>query len=328
MECDKIQGHLSAYIDNALSPAEKGSIDSHLKSCPKCRKSLADLEMTINSIKRLGEIIPPPWLTQKIMTRVKAESEPAKKNLWQKLFYPLHIKLPIEAVGFFLIALTALYIFKSMEPELKTVVAPPEETVSEYTSKGKESILPKKSKKPSETPALTSSKEDKTAAAPPLPQKSSPLTAPLSEQPVYDQETVREEHAMERMAPEKNMLMKTAPAPAGLSAPTESKQEHAPQAAGKIISGLQEKEDISISFKADRPDKAESDIKEILSDLGGRVVKEETTSDTLIIIIQLGSDKLRPLMQKLKMLGYIKEKTPTPMSDKDQVLIKITVSKP
>ena len=93
MECDRIEEQLSAYLDDALSPAEKGLIDDHLKSCAQCRKSLADLEMTVRSLKSLEEIIPPPWLTQKVMTRVKAEAELKKNNLWQKLFYPLHVKL-------------------------------------------------------------------------------------------------------------------------------------------------------------------------------------------------------------------------------------------
>ena len=174
-------------------------------------------------------------------------------------------------------------------------------------------------------------------------------------------------------APEKNMLMKSAPSSARLSAtdglllrPSEKphtspspaspplkggeifqpsplegegkgegallmnpsvKQERAPQAAGKIISGLSEKEDISLSFKAGDIDSAKRELEEVLSDLGGKVVREEPTSDTLIIIGELGSDKLLPFMQKLKTLGYVKERTPTPISDKDRVLIKITVSR-
>jgi len=41
-----------------------------------------------------------------------------------------------------------------------------------------------------------------------------------------------------------------------------------------------------------------------------------------------GPDKLLPFMQKLKTLGYVKERTPKPMSDKDRVMIRIKVSKP
>jgi len=328
MGCDKIQEQLSAYLDDALSPAEKETIDNHLRSCLKCRKALADLEITVSSIKGLDEIIPPPWLTQKIMTSVKAEAERKKRSLLQKLFYPLHIKLPLEAVGIFLVAITALYVFKNMEPELKTRITPSEETVSEYAEKGKARQLRPKVKKQSQSPGGMSSNKDETAAGSPSHQERGQLPAPLSEQFIYDKKPpVKEKYSEELKAPEKNMLMKSAPSPAGLSAPDELKQERAPQAPGKIISGLSEKEDISLSFKAIDIDSAKRELEEALSDLGGKLVKEEPASDTLIIIGELGSDKLLPFMKKLKTLGYVKEMTPTPMSDKDRVLIKITVSR-
>ncbi len=329
MVCDKIQEQLSAYLDEALSPAEKGIIDEHLRSCPKCRKALADLEMTVSSIKGLDEIIPPPWLTQKIMTRVKAEAERNKRSLLQKLFYPLHVKLPLEAVGIFLVAITALYVFKSMEPELKTAMAPSEETVSKYAEKEKARKLRPKVNKQSQSPAqISSNKNEATKRAPSL-QERGQLQAPLSGQSVYDKgPSVKEKPSEELKTPEKNMLMKSAPSPAGMSAPDQLKQENTPQAARKMISGHSEKEDISLSFKAGDIDSAKRELEEVFSDLGGRIMKEEPDSDTLIIIGGLGSDKLLPLIQRLKTLGYVKEKTPTPMSDKEQVLIKIIVSRP
>lgn len=328
MQCDKIQEQLSAYLEDALSPAEKGIIDDHLRACPKCRESLADLEMTISSIKGLDEIIPPPWLTQKVMTRVMAEAKLKKRSLLQKLFYPLHIKLPMEAVGIFLIAITALYVFKSMEPELKNVAAPSEETVSEYAPKGKPLKPGPKVKRQSQTPDVALSKKDERVSGAPSLQESGKSPAQLPEQFMYDKEQpVKEKRTEAQEVPEKQMLQKSAPAPAGPSAPEGLKQEHAPQAAGKTASGLSEKEDISLSFKVRDIDSAKRAMEEVLSDLGGRVVREKPTSDALIITGELGSDKLLPLMQKLKTLGYVKEKTPTPMSDKDRVLIKIAISR-
>ena len=327
MECDRIQEQLSAYLDDTLSSAEKSIIDSHLKSCPKCRKALADLEMTMRSIKSLEEIIPPPWLTQKIMTRVKAEAELTKKSLWQKLFFPLYVKLPIEAFGAFLIALTALYVFKSMEPKINTVTAPSEKTISEYAAKEKGSTPGIEAGKPSQSPIVTRSKKEETAAGAPSQPESSPLPAPPAEQPMLDQgPPVKEKRAEALKSTERDMLMKSAPAPAGLSAPTELKQELAPQGAGKIMSGLPEREDISISFKAGDIDSAGRDIKEVLSKLGGRFIREEPASDTLIITAELGPDKLQLFTDRLKKLGPVKEKTLRPLAGKDVVLIKITVS--
>ena len=183
MECEKIQGRLSEYLEDTLSSAEKAVIDSHLKSCPECGKALADMETTVRSLKGLEEIIPPPWLTQKIMTRVKTEAELSKKSIWQKLFYPLHVKLPMEALGLFLIALTALYVFKSMEPEIRTVTAPSEENVSEYTAKEKDTTPRTEAGKPSQPPIVTRPKKDETEIGSPSLQESGPLPAPSAEQP-------------------------------------------------------------------------------------------------------------------------------------------------
>lgn len=202
MECDKIQEQLSAYLDNALSTAEKSVVVDHLSSCPKCRKALTDMKMTVSSVKGLDEIIPPPWLTQKIMNRVKAERKLTKKNLWQKLFYPLHIKLPIEAVGIFLVSITALYVFKSMEPELKSVMAPSEETVSQYTAKRENRESVPDIKKQSQSPGVTLSKKDETASGAPSIQESSPLPQTLPEQFMYEKETpVREKRTEMQEAP-------------------------------------------------------------------------------------------------------------------------------
>ena len=327
MECDRIQEQLSAYLDDTLSSAEKGIVDKHLNSCPECRKSLADLETTVRSIRGLEEINPPPWLTQKIMTRVKAEAEPAKKNLWQKLFYPLHVKLPIEAFGAFLIALTALYVFKSMEPKINTVIEPSEKTVSEYAAKEKAATPSTEAVKPSKEPIVTRSKQEETAAVPPPLQKRSPVPAPPAEQPEFDQGLpVKEKRAESRKSVERDMLMKSAPAPAALSGPNAASQEGAAQVAGKMMSGLPEKEDISIAFKAADIDSTKRDIEEVFSRFGGKVIQAGPVSDTLIITGELGPDKLQQLMDKLKTLGSVKEKTLRPVAGKDLLLIKITIS--
>ncbi|MFZ2197507.1 MAG: DUF2275 domain-containing protein [Thermodesulfovibrionales bacterium] len=327
MKCDKIQEQLAAYIEDALSPAEKGIIDDHLMACPECRKALADLEMTISSIKGLDEISPPAWLTQKIMTRVKAEAERKKRSLLQKLFYPLYIKLPIEAIGIFLVAITALYVFRNIEPELKSVAVPSEDTVTEYTPREKTRKSGPKIKRQSQPPAVALSKKDEAASDAPSLQGSGQPSAPLPEQFMYDKESsVREKRTEVQEVPEKKMLQKGAPAPAGMSAQDGLKLERAPQAAGKIASGLSEKEEISLSFTVSDIDLAKKELGEALTDLGGKVVREERASDALIIIGELGSDKMLSFMKELKTLGYVKERTPTPMSDKDRVLIKITVS--
>jgi hypothetical protein len=120
MKCSNIQEKLSAFSEGILSQEEKLLVEKHLKSCEKCIESLADLEKTREYIKNLDDVVPPQWLTQKVMTRVRKDVKP-KKGILQKLFYPLHIKLPIEAVATILIAVSTIYIFKTIQPDINSV---------------------------------------------------------------------------------------------------------------------------------------------------------------------------------------------------------------
>lgn len=328
MKCSKVRKKLSAYIDDALSPAEKNIIAKHLRSCPKCRKTLSDTEMTISTIKGLEEIIPPSWLTQKIMTKVKSEAKGDKNSLLRKLFYPLHIKLPIEAVGIFLVAITALYVFRTMGPELKTSLPLSEEKAPKYVEKEKSGNPRQITKKESHISGKISSNKDETAPGPASPRESGRLYESLEGKNGFNERPhINEKYSEEPKTPEMNMSVKSSPSPSVLPN-GELKQESMLQKAGKTVSGFSEKEDISLSFKAADMVSVKKNIKDILSGLGGRAVKAESSSESIFILTELSSDKLSPLMQKLKTLGYVKEKMPTPMSEKDHVLIKITVSRP
>jgi hypothetical protein len=329
MECDKIQEQLSAYIENTLSPAERQRLDEHLKSCPSCAASLSDLEKTLHYLQGLDEITPPAWLTQQVMSRVKTESERAQKSLWKKLFYPLHIKLPLEAAGIVLIAITALFVFKSIEPEIKTVMAPSKETVTEYGVREKDLPPAAEPQKSSQPPAVTRPKKDETNIVVTSPREGKSLPAPASEPFMYDKEqAVKETPEEEFESPKKKISRSAAPPAAERSADIELKQEPARRTPGLAMSRMPEKEDISLSFKAGNIDTAKGDIKKTFSDLGGRLIKEDLSLDTMIIVGELSSDKLSLLMERLKTLGYLKERTPTPLSDKNRILIKITVSAP
>ena len=122
MECNDIQEKLSDYMEAVLSAEDKVLIDEHLKGCQKCREALADLKMTMEHIQSLDEVQPPAWLTQRVMARIREEAE-AKKGILHRLFYPPHIKLPIEAVAVIAIALVSVYIFKAMQPEMQLAKA-------------------------------------------------------------------------------------------------------------------------------------------------------------------------------------------------------------
>jgi hypothetical protein len=107
---------LSEYLDGLLDAEEKAYVEEHVASCPDCAATLAELEKTLGHMRTLDEVEPPPWFAEKVMKRVHGEA--AKRSLLRKLFFPLHIKVPAEALALVLVAIVAVYVFDAMRPEM------------------------------------------------------------------------------------------------------------------------------------------------------------------------------------------------------------------
>jgi len=123
MKHDDIRHMLSEYIDGAVKPKQKAVIESHLKSCAECRNALAELNKTIEYIKKVEEVDSPAWMTQKIMAKVRAEAQ-QKRSFFHRLFYPLASKLPIQAVAVLFLAVTVFYIYQNVNQTEKYAEAP------------------------------------------------------------------------------------------------------------------------------------------------------------------------------------------------------------
>jgi predicted anti-sigma-YlaC factor YlaD len=123
MTCREIEDRLPAYLEDFLSSEEKESIEGHLTICSRCRQAVADLKKADELVRNLGEVEPPAFLEQRIMSRIREESG-QKKGLLRRLFYPLHIKVPIQALASVLIAVIGFYVYQTGEPEMKQIVSP------------------------------------------------------------------------------------------------------------------------------------------------------------------------------------------------------------
>jgi anti-sigma factor RsiW len=123
MNHDDMQEKLSAYMDDAVSTQERSAMEDHLAGCAECRKALEELRKTVAQLKNLEQVEPPTWLTQKIMAQVRSKAE-SRKSIWQKLFFPLHVKLPLEAVTALFCVVIGYYVYQSVEPTMKLAEAP------------------------------------------------------------------------------------------------------------------------------------------------------------------------------------------------------------
>jgi len=265
MSHNDIRHMLSEYLDGSITAKEKAAIDEHLKICPECENALNELRKTIEHVKSVEEIDPPAWMAQKIMARVRTEAE-EKKSLFEKLFFPLSIKLPIQAVAIVFLTVTAFYIYRDVQPTeklpevpiSKQELAPKKESAPPVAAKPEQkkaddSLL--RSKQVPQAPGYKSldMKQEYEAPAPPvLKGKMAESAPPAPSQPAEQPSPEKKDMMLEKRA------AATQAAPLGKAqeqalagAPPRAKVKSAPISSLRNEAGLADKAEPSSRFEKD-----------------------------------------------------------------------------
>lgn len=267
MDCVNIQEKISAYLDGIISPEENRLVKEHLKQCPKCSKFLADIKKTVAHIQNLDEVDPPPWFTLQVMNKIKA-AVVEKKSIFRKLFFPLQIKVPLQAAATVLIAIAAVYIFKTIQPETSLV---PAGNRVPYVSEGRRSSLPQESLR--EDNALLKGM-NKGQDIPPSYHLRNDVTGHPKEstdREISKPETERSGLIAERLAEKRGLIVR-------------------------------------LTMHVKEIETAEIKIRNILTQLGGKVIKIEFFGSKNILTAKLGSERIKEMIEKLKPLGIVKKK--------------------
>ncbi|MGH7767541.1 MAG: anti-sigma factor family protein, partial [Candidatus Binatia bacterium] len=113
MNCPEVQELFSDYLDDRLAPSKASLLKEHLGSCAACRQELADLRQTIELIGSVEEIkTAPDFLAQ---VNRKIDSGSGMNRFWRLIFTPAKIKIPIEAGALAVVAVLAVYLYRSSE---------------------------------------------------------------------------------------------------------------------------------------------------------------------------------------------------------------------
>ncbi|MBI5664430.1 MAG: DUF2275 domain-containing protein [Nitrospirae bacterium] len=301
MDCRDIQEKLSAFIEEELSPAERLQVEKHLKACSKCGLALEDLRRTIALTKGLEAAEPPPWLRQKVMARVREEAS-RQKGIIRKLFFPLHIKVPLEVFATLAIALTAFYVFKTVEPEIKqptSIVVPPVDIQEpEKKEEFKQAPVPTVKERPAEAPGPAKRMIDAESAAP-IDEKADEAVS-LNEEKTVSRETsgaagFRMKKELRSFAP--GVLMKA---------------------------GEEEKQAMGLTVFVKDTLNVNEEIEKTVKELGGGIIRSEAAGDKLFFTVKLDSGKLKELKEALKLLGEVEEESALSFSGGDvEVGIKV-----
>jgi anti-sigma factor RsiW len=187
MDHNDIRHKLSEYLDGAVTPQERAAIDEHLMACANCADALRELRKTIEQVKQIEEVDAPAWMTQKIMASVRTAAE-ERKGLFHRLFFPLAVKLPLQAAALLFVTVTVYYLYSATQPSDRYAEAP------QQLAKG----------------------EAPTAAPPALQQRTPEVSAPRTEKrdqaPGY--RSLDMKYAYEKPAPPEPLDKDTAPAAA------------------------------------------------------------------------------------------------------------------
>ena len=336
MEHNTIRHKLSDFLDNAVSATEKAEIEAHLKSCTICSDALEELRKTVEQVKQIEDIEPPAWMTQKIMAKVRAEAE-VKKRWYERLFFPLAVKLPIQAVAVLFLAVGAYYVYQNTNPAGKYGEAP----VDQFEAA-----------KPA-GPTLAPPPEAKMQQEPAAPAKEVPQT------PQYKVLDMKQEY--EKKPPPAPLAKAGAPAPAASAAPAMERnkdaafgrQTAAPRAAAPAA--LQDKAERSTAREAEPSEgagelkkarsaaaaetaefrlslsvidsaAADKKIEDITRELKGTFIGRDIKSGNRTLTVSLDTKMLNVFKEKLEKLGELKEQGTASASYGARVQVEITLT--
>ena len=121
MNCEEVQKYLSDFLDKSLDNERARAIEDHLAACSRCSEEMTSLAECQRLVSGLPAVELPLGFTNRVMARVREAANPP--SLWERLFLPLRIKIPLQATAVVLIAVLAAYIYQKEPLQRESVVA-------------------------------------------------------------------------------------------------------------------------------------------------------------------------------------------------------------
>lgn len=332
MTCKEMERLLAGLIDGALSAEERGRVEEHLRSCEPCRNAFADLKRSDDLVKRLGEVEPPPWLKTRVMARVREEAQ-GRQSILRKLFFPLHIKVPIQALVTVLVAVVAWNVYRTGETDFRQAAPPPvviqdarkaeapqEKATAVEGAKKEEGPASREKKAFAPTATGEGREERKAGPARDAAQADAVGTARLPEEAAgkvassKDEENPQSAGAVARQetdrgleASEPQRKQKALKAPLGAAPGEATKGEAAPAAAPMLSANLSARPDLDITVRAKDPLAAAGEAEEALRKIGARSIERKTREGQVTLTARIRPEHLDAFREKIASLGKLSE---------------------
>lgn len=332
MTCKEIEPRLAGLIDGALAEGEREKVEAHLQSCEDCRRELAELKASDALVKRLEEVEPPPWLKARVMAHVR-EGAKGEESVIRKLFFPLHIKVPIQALATVLIAVAAWNVYRAGETDFRQAAPPPvvvqearkaeapreKATAAEgvrkeegTASREKEAFAPPANgeglAERKAEPARVAAKADAVGAARLTEEAPGKVAASKDEEkPESAGAVARQDSARGLAASEPQRKQKALKAPLGAASGEAAKGEGAPASAPPLSATLSARPDLDISVRVKDPIGAADRAEDALRKIGARSIERSTREGRVTLTVRIRPQDLEALREKLASLGTLSE---------------------
>lgn len=326
MDCRDIQKRLSAYLDGLLSADEQETVDRHLSSCAHCGEFFGDLEKARRLLRELGDVEPPPFLSQKIMARVREEAV-QKESSWRKLFDPFPLRVSAQAIGVLVLAVLGFHLYRMMEPEIGMTPQ------SSRPVPRAEKALPKPAAPDAgfstETTVAQNWREgderaatkDKGAATDSELRQAAPAGAvPAAEKPQGLRQDTRSQSGGEKSsavrAPEQAGALhqpqsqgaEVKPGKESISVfgKEEKEQVRTPAPSGAVASGVAREPALPrIALTSSDILTARKAVREMVIDLGGKTIETTDQEGSAVIIVEVAALKFAALSERVGKLGEV-----------------------
>ena len=122
MNCNDIENLLYDYVTERLDGAELKAVEAHLKTCEICKVTLSMVQKTIPLLDHWTPPTLPSDFSDQVLERIYTD----EKTLWQKIidkiFFPIHIKVPLEALAVSALAFLVIVVYRGgPAPEVEKI---------------------------------------------------------------------------------------------------------------------------------------------------------------------------------------------------------------
>ncbi len=130
MECARIKGHLSEYIDGTLDVQTRVLVEDHLSTCSDCKAELAALNALVEELGALETVTAPADFLEKIHEKIKPQS--IFQRILRKLFVPFHIKIPLELAAAAAMVILVVSVLNVQQPGRQVARIPENATFDRF----------------------------------------------------------------------------------------------------------------------------------------------------------------------------------------------------